>query len=66
MKIKMQKITFAFVALLLLGILMGCTGQPDTPAPTPPPPSKELVPVGNGKTAPANSIPAQDFKDGKG
>jgi hypothetical protein len=61
----MRSFTIAFVAMCLLGILAGCTPTP-APDTTPPPPSKEVAPVGNGKTAPANSIPAQDFKDGKG
>jgi hypothetical protein len=60
----MRVLISAFVAMLLLGILTGCNTTP-APAPTPPPPSKEMAPVGGGKMAPANSIPAQDFKDGK-
>jgi hypothetical protein len=60
----MRVLISAFVAMLLLGILTGCNTTP-APASTPPPPSKEMAPVGGGKMAPANSIPAQDFKDGK-
>jgi hypothetical protein len=55
------------VAILCLSMVMGCNTPPapESTLPTPPPPSKEMAPVGGGKMAPANSVPAQDFKDGK-
>jgi hypothetical protein len=61
----MRVLVFAVVTMLFLGILGGCTQTPAS-EPVLPPPSKEVAPVGNGKTAPVNSVPAQDFRDGKG